>query len=178
MREAISEWQLSTVTVLQTGSRYSITCSTPFTAIRNSAGAIVGNSGCDYNADGNTSDRPNAPSFVPSQLNMSVNNLINVGAFTASQFPAPCLGCDGNLGRDTYTNPGYADVDLSMQKIFATPWITGDKKGSLLFRVDAFNALNRVNLSGINGGMSSVNFGKVTGSGPARTFQLGAKFRF
>jgi hypothetical protein len=65
-----------------------------------------------------------------------------------------------------------------MQKIFSTPWFTGDKKASLLFRVDAFNALNRVNLGGISAGMSATNFGKVTSSGPARTFQVGAKFRF
>jgi hypothetical protein len=178
LNQAIGGWQLSTITVLQTGTRFSVTCSNPFTAVRNSAGTIVGNSGCDYNADGNTSDRPNAPAFAASQIDMSLNNLINVGAFTASQFPAPCLGCVGNLGRDTYTNPGYADVDLSMQKIFSTPWFTGDKKASLLFRVDAFNALNRVNLGGISAGMSATNFGKVTSSGPARTFQVGAKFRF
>jgi hypothetical protein len=88
------------------------------------------------------------------------------------------LGCIGNLGRNTYTNPGYANVDLSMQKIFTLPWFLGDKKSSLLFRVDAFNALNRVDLGGITADMANVNFGKVTGVGSARTFQVGAKFRF
>ena len=178
-KKAIGGWQISTVTVLQTGSRFSITCSTPFTAIKNASGTIIGNSGCDYNADGNTNDRPNAPAFAASSINMSLNNLVNgPGAFTAAQFPAPCLGCAGNLGRDTYANPGYADVDLSMQKLFHTPWFTGDKKSTLLFRADAFNAFNRVNLGGISGSLNGSSFGRVTNAGSARTFQLGAKLRF
>jgi hypothetical protein len=111
-------------------------------------------------------------------LNYSKQSLISTGVFTASQFPAPCLGCVGNLGRNTYSYPGYADTDLSMQKIFTTPWFAGDKTAHLQVRVDAFNAFNRVNLGGITGDLSKVNFGKVTGASPARTFQLGARFRF
>jgi Carboxypeptidase regulatory-like domain len=178
VRGAVGGWQLSGITILQTGARFSVTCSLPFAAVRNSAGAIVGDSGCDYNADGTNNDRPNAPSFAAGSLNYSKQSLISTGVFTASQFPAPCLGCVGNLGRNTYSNPGYADTDLSMQKIFTTPWFTGDKTAHLQVRVDAFNAFNRVNLGGITGDLSNVNFGKVTGASPARTFQLGAKFRF
>jgi hypothetical protein len=181
VRGAIGGWNLNAITVLQTGPRFQVTCSSPFAAIRNSAGAIIGDSGCDYNADGTNNDRPNAPSFAASSLNMSLNTLATpgvTGVFTASQFPAPCLGCVGNLGRNTYTNPGYANTDMSMQKIFTTPWFTGDHRASLLVRVDAFNAFNRVNLNGIVSDMANVNFGKVTGTGPARTFQVGAKFRF
>lgn len=65
-----------------------------------------------------------------------------------------------------------------MQKIFNTPWLVGDKKATLLIRVDAFNAFNRVNLGGITADMANANFGRVTSTGPARTFQLGATFRF
>jgi hypothetical protein len=137
-----------------------------------------GDSGCDWNADGTSNDRPNAPSFSVSSLNYSLNSLVNAGIFTASQFPAPCLGCNGNLARDTYINPGYANTDMSMLKVFNLPWFTGDKKSTLLLRVDAFNAFNRVNLGGITSDMANVNFGKVTSTGPARAFQLGAKFRF
>ncbi len=177
VRNVIRGWQLSTVTIFQTGTRFSVTCSLPFAAIRNSAGAIVGNSGCDYNADGTNNDRPSAPAFAAGSLDYTQQNLIN-GIFTASQFPAPCLGCTGSLGRNTYSNPGYGDSDLSMQRIFTTPWFTGDKTARLLFRVDAFNAFNRVNLGAITGDIASTSFGKVTGASPARTFQVGAKFRF
>jgi hypothetical protein len=174
----LGDWNFNMITVLQTGGRFQVTCSSPFAAVRNSAGVITGDSGCDYNADGTNNDRPMAPTFTPGSLNYSLNSLVSTGIWTASQFPAPCLGCNGNLGRNTFTNPGYANVDLSMQKIFALPWFLGDKKSSLLFRVDAFNSLNRVDLGGITADMANVNFGKVTSVGPARTFQVGAKFRF
>ena len=178
VRGVISGWQFSEITVLQTGSRFSVTCSLPFAAVRNSAGAIVGNSGCDYNADGTNNDRPNAPSFAASSLTYSQQSLITTGVFQGSAFGAPCLGCTGNLGRNTYSNPGYANTDLSMQKIFTTPWFTGDKTSHLQIRVDAFNSFNRVNLGGIQGDISNANFGKVTTAGAARTFQVGAKLRF
>lgn len=178
VRGVIAGWNLNAITVLQTGGRFQVTCSSPFAAIRNSAGQIVGDSGCDWNADGTNNDRPNAPSFSAGSLNYSLNSLVNTGVFTASQFPAACVGCDGNLGRNTFINPGYANTDMSMLKVFNLPWITGDKKSTLLLRVDAFNAFNRVNLGGITSDMANVNFGKVTSTGSARAFQIGAKFRF
>jgi hypothetical protein len=179
VRGAIGGWVINAITVLQTGAPYTVTCSNPFAPVKNSAGAIVGNTGCNYNADGDTYARPNAPSFVPSQINMSLNNLVSgPGAFTTSQFPAPCLGCDGNLSRNTYINPGYANTDMSLQRVFNLPWFTGEKKSTLLFRVDAFNSFNRVDLGGISANIASTTFGKVTSTGPARTFQVGAKFRF
>ena len=174
----LGDWNFNLITVLQTGTRFQVTCSTPFGAVRNSSGQIVGNSGCDYNADGTNNDRPNAPAFAAGSLNYSLNSLVGTGIWSASQFPAPCLGCSGNLGRNTYSNPGYANNDISIQKIFPVAWFMGDKKADFLVRVDAFNAFNRVNLGGITGDLANVNFGKVTSTGPARTFQLGAKFRF
>jgi hypothetical protein len=179
VRGAISGWVLNAITVLQTGAPFTVTCSLPFTPVKNSAGAIIGNSGCNYNADGDNFARPNAPP-VPLQINYGLNNLVSgAGAFTTSEFPTPCFGCDGNLSRSTYLNPGYANTDMSLQKVWSLPWFTGDRKSSLLLRVDAFNAFNRVNLGGIGANLGSVpTFGKVTATGPARTFQLGAKFRF
>jgi hypothetical protein len=116
--------------------------------------------------------------LVSGGLSYTKQSLITTGVFQASAFGAPCLGCTGNLGRNTYSNPGYANTDLSMQKIFTTPWFTGDKTSHLQIRVDAFNSFNRVNLGGIQGDISNANFGKVTSAGAARTFQVGAKFRF
>src|SRR5262249_42916713 len=55
-------WQLSGVTILQSGSPFSVSCGTIFTPIRDASGRITGNSGCDFNADAVAGDRPNAPS--------------------------------------------------------------------------------------------------------------------
>src|SRR5439155_1002822 len=50
--DILSRWQLGAVTILQSGRPFVVNCNTPFSAIRDSAGNITGNSGCDYNADG------------------------------------------------------------------------------------------------------------------------------
>lgn len=42
--------------------------------------------------------------------------------FTASAFPAPQLGTEGSLGRNTYDQPGYDDVDFTAAKLFSLPW--------------------------------------------------------
>ena len=46
------------------------------------------------------------------------------------------------------------------------------------FRVDAFNAFNRVNLSDPTMDLSSTNFGKVTSQLNTRAIQLGTRVRF
>jgi hypothetical protein len=168
-------WQLSGVTILQTGNRFSVLCGTPFVAMRDSSGKIVGNSGCDYNADGSNFDRPNAPTFG-STIDMSKNVLL-AGALKAADFPKPALGQVGNLGRNMYTNPGYANTDLSLMRNFKLPLF---EKGTILqFRAESFNAFNRVNLGGITGDISSVNFGKVTSiTGSPRRYQFGLRLSF
>ena len=57
-------WQLGTVAVAQSGNPFTVVCGgSAFKAILDASGRIVGNCGCDYNADGAGPDRPNAPSF-------------------------------------------------------------------------------------------------------------------
>jgi hypothetical protein len=46
------------------------------------------------------------------------------------------------------------------------------------FRLDAFNALNRVNLSDPTMDLSSTNFGRVTSQLAPRAFQIGTRLRF
>ena len=41
------------------------------------------------------------------------------GIFKASDFPVPAPGTNGNLVRNAYRGPGYADVSLSLSKKFA-----------------------------------------------------------
>ena len=45
-------------------------------------------------------------------------------------------------------------------------------------RIDAFNALNRVNLDNPNMDLSNTNFGKSTAQLNTRAIQLGARVRF
>jgi Carboxypeptidase regulatory-like domain len=177
MKTVTGGWQLSGLTILQSGSPFSVSCGTIFTPIRDAAGKIIGNSGCDFNADTATGDRPNAPVFG-STINMDKQVLIGPGTFKASDFPKPALGQLGTLGRNTFVNPGYADTDLAILRNFKAPWFTSEKL-NVQFRAEAFNAFNRVNLGGIQGAMENTNFGKVTSiAGNPRRFQFGLRVSF
>ena len=86
-------WQLAGMLIAQSGSPFSVVCNgRSFTPIRDPAGSIVGNSGCDYNADGPAIDRPNVPTFGSSLSGLS-NDDYPTGIFTASDFPTPAPGC-------------------------------------------------------------------------------------
>jgi hypothetical protein len=45
-------------------------------------------------------------------------------------------------------------------------------------RLDAFNVLNRKNYNNPNQSTNSSNFGRITGAGGNRTFQVGARMTF
>ena len=109
----------------------------------------------DYNADGNGGDRPNTPAGNVKTSGWSQEEYL-AGIFKATDFPVPAPGQNGNLVRNAYRGPGYADVSLSLSKKFALT-----SKVNAEFRVDAFNAFNRVNLSDPNMDLSNTNFGKV-----------------
>ena len=167
-------WELSDVTILQSGTPFTVYCSSPFNPVRNAAGQIVGNSGCDYNADGFDYDVPNAPAFAAQSY--SRQQWLN-GVFAASDFPTPALGQEGNLGRNTYTGPGFANSDVSLSRNFGMPWFAGERS-NLQFRAEIFNAFNRVNLTSVISDTSSVLFGKATATYGARDIQLGLRFSF
>ena len=88
-------WQLAGMLLAQSGTPFSVVCNgRSFTPIRDASGAIVGNSGCDYNADGAGNDRPNVPTFGDSLSGLSNDDYLT-GIFKASDFPTPAPGCRG-----------------------------------------------------------------------------------
>ena len=158
-RTLLGGWQLAGSSIFQTGNPINVT---------NSAAYPTG----DYNADGNGGDRPNAPASSVKQSGWSQEEYL-AGIFLASDFPKPAPGQNGNLARNAFRGPGYIDVSLSLSKKFMlTPKVNAE------FRVDAFNALNRVNLSDPNMDLSSSNFGRVTSQLNTRAIQLGTRLRF
>lgn len=159
------DWQISAIFSAQSGRPFSVW---------NGAASTAGG---DYNRDGGGGavgggfyDRPNAPTGL--NTSWSNRDFIN-GLFTASQFPAPVAGTDGNLGRNTYRGPGYTTLDLSVARKFN---FTETKH--LLLKVEAFNALNNVNLYLPNADLSLANFGKSTQAFDPRNVQVSAKFMF
>jgi hypothetical protein len=158
-RTLLGGWQLAGSAILQSGNPINIT---------NGAAFPRG----DFNADGNAGDRPDAPAAGIKTSGWSKDEYLT-GIFAVSDFPVPAPGLNGNLRRNAYRGPGYIDFSLSLSKKFAMK-----DKWSGEFRLDAFNALNRVNLADPVTDLSSANFARSTAQLAPRAFQLGVRLRF
>jgi len=173
-------WQVNGILALQSGQPF-----TPFTSQGFSSGG-------DFNADGNANDRPNTPSIgntVSSEKSSWVN--LAAGPFnipTANEngvpstaekkafFGVPAPGSDGNLGRNTYEGPGFANLDFSLFKNFKIPQI--NEQSMVQLRFEFFNMLNRVNFYQPTNAINSTSFGRATDTFAARQIQFGLKFIF
>jgi hypothetical protein len=96
--------------------------------------------------------------------------------FAASDFPAPPLGAEGNLGRNTFRGPGLAQIDLSILKNFPLAFL--HEGARLQFRAESYNLLNRVNLTGFDTDLTSGTFGRATSTFTPRSFQFAARIEF
>lgn len=165
-------WQIGAITIVQSGSPYSVFCTLPFRPVRDSAGNLTGNSGCDFNADGFNNDFLNEASFGNFKKG-GKQDFIN-GIFQVSDFPKPGIGQNGTLGRNTFIGPGFVNTDLNVVKKTAIPWFTSEG-ARLEFRAEFLNLFNRVNLQNPQGNIASGNFGRSTGTFPARNIQFGLR---
>jgi hypothetical protein len=169
-------WQASGVMIAQSGTPFTVICEgRPFTPIRDSSGRIVGNSGCDYNADNAGNDRPNVPAFGSSLSGLSNDDFLN-GIFTASDFPTPAPGVQGTLGRNTFRGPRYFNVDFSIGRSIRVP--AGRRTSEVQLRLETFNLFNTTNLDLPQRNMTSPQFGRSTSALPGRIVQLGGRVIF
>jgi len=179
LRTLAEGWQLGTVAVAQSGTPFTVVCTTSgkaFSAIVDSSGRIVGNSGCDYNADNAGPDRPNIPSFGSTKTGLSNDDYIN-GIFVASDFPTPAPGQPGTLGRNTFRGPRYFNVDFVLLRSLRFPELFGSASNVQL-RLEMFNALNTTNLNQPNNALDDPLFGKSASALPGRIVQFSFRFAF
>jgi hypothetical protein len=138
------------------------------------------NTGGDYNLDGQKNDRPNA---LANNFNPSHDQWANGwgGQFAPGGgfFTAPCLGCVGDLGRNTFVGPAFTSWDTSLfKKIKVT------ERVGMEFRAEAFNVLNHTNFQlpgarfATNNNINHNSFGKAAGTFNPRKMQLGLKVSF
>ena len=154
-------WELSSLASFQSGLPKTVFASTSAT---------------DFNLDGNNFDVPDTPAFGHSKSGLSRSDYLK-GVFTASDFPAPPLGQEGNLGRNTFRGPGFAQLDLSVAKNNRLPWFSSEG-ANLQIRGEFFNLFNRVNLTNWDTNLASGTFGKATGVLQPRTIQVSARLTF
>lgn len=79
----------------------------------------------------------------------------------------------GNLGRNTFRGPGFANWNFSLAKAFSLA-----ERAKLRFRVDWFNVWNQRNFGNPVATMISPNFGSNTTDPGARTMLVSAKILF
>ena len=123
-----------------------------------------------------TNQRPNAVVGVSEYAaDKNVNQWLNPAAFSL-----PAAGTFGNLGRNTFYGPGYAQEDLSLIKNTMIK-----ERYGLQFRAEIFNIFNHPNFdlpsSTFNTstfGQTLNTFGRTLGGGVSRQIQLALKLRF
>ena len=93
--------------------------------------------------------------------------------FNTSCFALPAAFSFGTAPRNSVLGPGYADIDISLQKEFVLP-----AGARLQLRWETFNLLNRVNFDVPNRTAFTPNFGRIFSALPARQMQLGVKVIF
>ena len=155
-------WQLAGISIFQSGLPFSV-----YTTAAYPRG--------DYNADGYNYDYPNTPSF--GNHTSSARGDFIKGLFAASAFSAPAAGQEGNLGRNTFSGPGLANVNLNVVKTEHLPWFVREG-ATLQLRGEIFNLFNRVNLTNPVSDLSSSLFGKSTGQNLPRSVTFGIRIQY
>ena len=79
----------------------------------------------------------------------------------------------GDAPRNSVLSPGYASVDMGLQREFALA-----KGAHVQLRWEVFNLLNRTNFDVPNRVAFTPNFGRIFSAKPARQMQCGVKFLF
>ncbi len=144
----IGGWQLSGINSFVSGVPLSI----------NVPGATLGNGwGTRANLSGD-----------PTVSNPSATQWFNTAAFSA-----PDRYAYGSSPIGVVEGPATHILDLGLMKSFSLGGVR-----YIQVRVEAYNALNKVNLSNPGTTLGTANFGRILGAGGARTMQFGLKLSF
>jgi outer membrane receptor protein involved in Fe transport len=143
----------------------------------------------DFNLDGGTNDRPNSSvsriggvshdSWANGWGRTKLGNGVYQYTSPGVTFSPPCLGCTGNLGRNTFVGPGQWYADMTLSKTFKFT-----ERVNMKFDANGFNVFNRTNFllatagGGAHNKYTSANFGQAAGTLNPRVLQFGVKISF
>jgi outer membrane receptor protein involved in Fe transport len=153
------------------------------------AGGACTNFTGDFNLDGGTNDRPNSSvtriggvshdSWANGWGRTKLGNGVYQYTSPGVTFSPPCLGCTGNLGRNTFVGPGQWYADMTLSKTFKFT-----ERVNMKFDANGFNVFNRTNFllatagGGAHNKYTSANFGQAAGPLQPRVLQFGVKLSF
>jgi hypothetical protein len=188
-------WQFNSIWSLQSGAHWTafqngprdLRCSggSEEGASANSAGGAsacldgggeIVNVGGDFNLNGITNDRPDpvGSNTIHATKEQWIHGFFDgEDAYAGGFVKAPCLGCNGSLGRNTLVGPGLFQMDFSVFKK-----IPIKERLALQFRAEFFNAFNHANFRPPAYGANRVDyplFGQATGTFDPREIQLALK---
>jgi hypothetical protein len=146
----VRNWQVSPIVTWHSGNVLNIT-----------------DGGVDISGTAQLNDRPNQILANPYPSTKTTSQWFNPAAFAKQ-----AAGTFGNVHRNSLYGPGAFDLDVSLSRVFHL------EKVGLMFRVDAFNALNHPIWGNPTTSITSAQFGKITTFGQPRILQVGAKVMF
>jgi hypothetical protein len=156
-------WQTSAINSMWSGQPVNLTY-TPAAAYQVSISIPDWRGGISY--------RPNVigPVTMPEDQR-NQDNWLNPATVVVPTDPSQPFG---NAGRNIARRPGYAQLDLGLQKSFQLP----RESMRLSFRMEAFNLFNRTNFQNPQINRSSATFGRITSAFPARQIQFALRLQF
>ena len=156
-------WALSGVSRFATGF--------PVTLYNNNDTSLLGTIPNGINNNG-----VDTPNFAFGKLEINTNPRNGRPAFNTALFSLPSLGQIGSTPRRFFYGPGIYNFDMAVQKK-----VRLSESKSLEFRLEGFNVFNHAQFygpAGVNGNITSANFGEVVSAAAPRLMQLAAKFYF
>ena len=140
--------------------------------------------GTDYNLNfSSNTDRPSIgpvgveSPYIPG-IHFTLPTVCDQAVSLGPNSISPPLGCSGNLGRNTFTRPGFAQFDLRVSRK-----IPVRERWNVEIIADAFNLFNRFNVGDVNPvcdptNPSACQAGQPTAALDPGTFQLALKINW
>jgi hypothetical protein len=161
--KVLGGWEMSGIFTARTGRMLTVTISRSSSAV----------------PDGNTSNQ--RPNIVPGVSIYPAGGPTFAQWFNPAAFAIPANGTWGNAGRAIATGPGLVQLDYALQKNTRIA-----ERKSLVFRVEAFNLLNRIQAgnpgttftSPATFGLVSSGLNRTIGTGTARQLQVALRLLF
>ena len=169
-------WQVSGITIAQTGTPFSVTNGTNFGDAAGVANGVGTGSRPDLAGNPGVSSQVNVPGIRGPLL------------YNPAAYAVPTGLTFGDVGRNTLSNPGRLNFDFGLFKRFSFT-----ETRALDFRWENFNLFNHTQYNGVNGSMDCVGpsgtagdpscitssgFLHASGAHLARRMQFGLRFQF
>ena len=163
---ALSGWEISGIMTLSSGQPFDVS----YAGFTNSNSLWCSFATSFYAC-------PDIPEQIAPYKRTNPKTTAGLQYFDPSSFTDEPIGQFGNIGRDAFRQPGYANTNLILAKNFN---LSADGVRRLQLRMESDNVFNHTNFETPDGNYSDAGgtFGQITAAGASRDSLLAAKFYF